>query len=82
LNPKKSIFGVDEGKLLGHIVPKDGIEVDSERVEAIKKVPFLESKKHVQSFFGKINFIRKFIPNFTEITKHISNLLKKDFEFS
>ena len=25
LNPKKSTFGIDEGKLLGHIVSKDGI---------------------------------------------------------
>jgi len=39
LNPAKSIFGVDEGKLLGHIIFKDGVKVDPERVEAIKKVP-------------------------------------------
>jgi hypothetical protein len=25
LNPKKSIFGVDKGKLLGHIISKDGM---------------------------------------------------------
>jgi hypothetical protein len=41
LNPKKSIFGVDWGKLLGHIVSKDGIQVDPARVDAIKKVPLL-----------------------------------------
>ena len=28
LNPSKSIFGVDEGKLLGHIISKDGVKVD------------------------------------------------------
>ena len=36
LNPAKSIFGVDEGKLLGHIISKDGVKVDPERFEAIK----------------------------------------------
>ena len=36
LNPTKSIFGVDQGKLLGHIISKDGVKIDSERVEAIK----------------------------------------------
>jgi len=25
LNPKKSLFGLEEGKLLGHIISKDGI---------------------------------------------------------
>lgn len=30
LNPKKSIFGVIEGKLLGHIVSKEGIHIDLE----------------------------------------------------
>jgi hypothetical protein len=28
LNPKKSIFGIDKGKLLGHIVSEGGIYVD------------------------------------------------------
>ena len=36
LNPAKSVLGVDEGKLLGHIISKDGIKIDPERVEAIR----------------------------------------------
>ena len=39
LNPAKSVFGVTEGKLLGHIISKDGIKIDPERVEAIQKIP-------------------------------------------
>ena len=35
LNPQKSTFGIDEGKLLGHIVFKEGIKIDPERVQAI-----------------------------------------------
>ena len=35
LNPKKSHFSMLEGKLLGHIVSKDGIKIDPSRVEAI-----------------------------------------------
>jgi hypothetical protein len=30
LNPKKSIFVVSEGKLLGHVISKDGISMDPE----------------------------------------------------
>jgi hypothetical protein len=38
LNPKKSIFGVDKGKLLGHMVSEEGISIDPERVESIKNI--------------------------------------------
>ena len=36
LNPKKSILGVTEGKLLEHVVTKEGAKIDPERVKAIK----------------------------------------------
>ena len=32
LNPKKCTFGVTFGKLLGHIVSEQGIEVDPEKI--------------------------------------------------
>ena len=37
LNPKKCIFGVTSGKLLGHIVSERGIEVDPDKIKAIQK---------------------------------------------
>jgi len=39
LNPKKSLFGLEEGKLLGHIISKDGIRIDPNRIQAILQVP-------------------------------------------
>eukprot|EP00253_Pinus_taeda_P036414 PITA_36414 len=36
LNPKKSLFAMEEGKLLGHIISKEGIHIDPSRVEAIQ----------------------------------------------
>jgi hypothetical protein len=38
LNPKKSIFGIDKGNLLGHMVSEEGISIDPERVESIKNI--------------------------------------------
>jgi hypothetical protein len=35
LNPKKSNFAMEEGKLLGHIISEKGIRIDLDRVEAI-----------------------------------------------
>jgi hypothetical protein len=35
LNPKKSLFAMQEGKLLGHIVSAEGVRIDPSKVEAI-----------------------------------------------
>ena len=69
LNPTKSVFGIDEGKLLGHIISKDGVKIDPERIDAIKKIPLPKNVKALQSFNGHINFIRIFIPNLVEYMK-------------
>ena len=54
---------------------------DSERVEAIENIPLPPTNKVLQSFFGKINFVRRFIPSFAKVAKSISKLLKKDIRF-
>jgi hypothetical protein len=81
LNPKNSIFGIDKGKLLGHIVSEKGISIDPERVHSIKNVRPPTNKKSLQYIFGKINFIRQFIPNFDERFRPMNDLLKKDVAF-
>jgi hypothetical protein len=77
LNPKKTIFGVEEGKLLGHIISKYGINIDPERVKAISQLPLPHNKKAMQYFFGRINFMRKFTPDFTEIVKPLQKWYTK-----
>ena len=42
------------------------------------KIDFPRSKKEVQSFLGRVNFLRRFITNFTEIVKFITNMLRKE----
>jgi len=49
LNLKKTIFGVEEGKILGHIIPKDGINIDPERVGNI--TTFASSQKEGYAIF-------------------------------
>jgi len=47
LNPKKSVFAVEQGKLLGFIVSKDGMIIDPERTQAITNLPSPSSKKAI-----------------------------------
>lgn len=67
-----------QGNLLGHIISKKGISIDPERVKAILKLVPPNSRKELKSFFGKINFVRKFISGFAEIVHPLNDMLKKD----
>jgi len=78
LNPKKSLFGLEEGKLLGHIISKHGIRIDPDRIQAILHMPHPRNIKELQGFLGKINFLRRFIPNLAELSRLLNNMLKKD----
>ena len=80
LNPKKSLFAMQEGKLLGHIVSAEGVRIDPDRVEAIQALSLPRSKKEVQAFLGRINFLRIFVSNFAELVKHITAMLRKGHE--
>ena len=54
LNPKKCIFGVTSGKLLGHIVSQKGIKVDPDKVKAIKKMVAPSTEREVKGFVGRL----------------------------
>jgi hypothetical protein len=80
LNPKKSLFAMQKGKLLGHIVSAEGVRIDPDSVEAIQALSLPRSKKEVQAFLGRINFLRRFVSNFVELVKHITAMLRKGNE--
>jgi len=82
LNPTKSIFDVTSRKLLGHTLSDSGISVDIERIISLKNLLTPTSKKEIQSFMGKNNLVRRFIPDFANMVKPIHNLLNKYQVFS
>jgi hypothetical protein len=54
LNPKKCLFAVTQGKLLGHIFCKEWIYINPERVKEINEINPSTSNNGVQSFFRKL----------------------------
>ncbi|UYV66396.1 hypothetical protein LAZ67_4001541 [Cordylochernes scorpioides] len=81
INPDKCLFGSTRIKILGHVVDKDGIQPDSEKVEAIKKFPVPKSVCDIQSYLGLCSYYRRFIKNFSKIAAPLQILLKKDQKF-
>ena len=67
--------------MLGLVISPKGITIDPRSIEAIKAIIFPHNKKPMQSFLGKINFMRRFISDFSEIVKPLQEMIKKDFNF-
>ena len=82
LDPKNNVFSIHKGKLLGFIVSKEDITIELERVSATLDLPLLARKKGLQSFLGRINFVRRFIPNIAELLMPLIAMLRKGMVFS
>ncbi|GKC19398.1 reverse transcriptase domain-containing protein [Tanacetum coccineum] len=81
LNREKSHFMVKEGIVLGHKISKNGIEVDKAKVDIIAKLPHPTIVKGVQSFLSHASFHRRFIKDFSKISRLITHLLEKNTPF-
>ncbi|RDY14344.1 Retrovirus-related Pol polyprotein from transposon 17.6, partial [Mucuna pruriens] len=81
LNPAKCTFGVKSGKLLGFTLSERGIEVDPDKVKAIREMPPPTTNSEVRGFLGRINFIAQFISQLTATCNPICKFLKKRQKF-
>ena len=68
---------VEEEIVLGHVVSKRGIEVNRAKVELIEKLPPPVNIKGIRSFMGHAGFYRRFIKDFSKISKPLCDLLAK-----
>lgn len=55
--------------------------IDTERVEAISNISLLRNQKDIQTIMERINLLTRFVPNYLEIFKEITYMLKKHREF-
>jgi hypothetical protein len=81
LNWQKCNFMVKQGKVLGHVISERGIEVDKAKVETVEQLPPPTGVKSLRSFLGNAGVYRRFIKNFSKITKPLTHLLQKDVAF-
>nr|GEW12764.1 reverse transcriptase domain-containing protein [Tanacetum cinerariifolium] len=81
LNWEKSNFMVKEGIVLGHKISKNGIEVDRAKVDVIAKLPHPTTVKGVRSCLGHAGFYRRFILDFSKISRPMTHLLEKNTSF-
>nr|GEU68225.1 hypothetical protein [Tanacetum cinerariifolium] len=72
---------VKEGIVLGNKISRKGIKVDKAKIDVIAKLPYPSNVKGVRSFLGHVGFYRRFIKDFSMISKPMTQLLMKDAKF-
>ena len=68
-------------KYMGHILSKNGLQPDPDKVEAIDKMPEPENIQAVQRITGVINYLGRYIPNLSEKLEPLRSLTRADSEF-
>jgi hypothetical protein len=66
---------------LGHIISKDGIAVDPEKIESIREWAMPRNVTEVRSFMGLAGYYRIFIEGFSKISCPITSLQRKGVKF-
>ena len=77
----KCDFFKDKIQYLGHVVTKEGISVDLEKIREIKEWPIPKDANDVRSFMGITRYYQRFIEGFSRIAKPINSLQKKGKKF-
>ena len=70
----KCDFWLDKVTFLGHIISKNGLEVDPEKVEAVQKWKRPTTVTEIRSFLGLAGYYRKFIQNFSKLAGPLTRL--------
>eukprot|EP00253_Pinus_taeda_P011751 PITA_11751 len=81
LNPK-ILFTLIKESSWALSFPRDGIIFDKPRqIKEISEIPFPHNKKSMQSFLGQINFVKRFVPDFSHIILLLQTVIKKNSVF-
>ena len=76
IKPKKSFFFQSSVLFLGHLLSKDGILPNPEKVHKVEDWPIPKTAREVHSFLGLASYYRRFIPQFAKWARPLHNLIR------
>lgn len=81
LKIKKCEFDATTINYLGMIYTPEGLKIQPEKMDAILNWPTPEKVKDVQGFLGASGYVRRYLQNYSDIARPMTELLKKEMEF-
>ena len=82
LNVKKCHLVQEQSVILGHVVSKEGISTDPEKVKMLKEWPIPHNISSLRSFLGCAGYYRQFVPNYARIAEPLYRLERKGTVFN
>lgn len=77
----KCEFWLNNVAFQGHVVSRDGIRVDPQKVEAIQKWPRPIIVTEIQSFLGLAGYYQCFVQDFSKVAAPLTKLTQKNVKF-
>ncbi|GKC11387.1 putative reverse transcriptase domain-containing protein [Tanacetum coccineum] len=74
----KCDFWLDSVQFLGHVIDSNGVHVDPAKIEAIKNWAAPTTPTEVRQFLGLAGYYRRFIKEFSLISKPLTKLTQKN----
>lgn len=67
-----------ETEFLGHIISGEGVKPNPDKIEKIISWPLPKTQKEIKQFLGLAGYYRRFIKDFSKITRPMTKYLKKE----
>ena len=81
INPDKCRFRAPEVSYVGHVLSSNRLKPDPRKIEVIIEMPRPTNCEELKRFLGMVTYVVKFIPNMTQITAPLRQLLEKNVEW-
>lgn len=78
MNQQKCTFRIIARKLIRHIVSEKRIEVDPSKIKVIMEMTYPQTKKEIRGFLRRLEYINRFIAQFTITYELYFWLMKKE----
>ncbi|XP_074265877.1 uncharacterized protein LOC141588329 [Silene latifolia] len=77
----KCEFWLEKVAFLGHVISKEGVSVDPNKIEAVSSWKAPKNVAEIRSFLGLAGYYRRFVKDFSKIARPITALMRKENRF-